>query len=288
MLGNSQSAESTSDREIVTSRTFDAPRERVFEAWSTPEAIAKWWGPRGFTTTTQAFEFEPGGTWRYVMHGPDGKDYANRVVYDEIVRPERIVFSHFGGVDGAHAQFQMTVTFTARGEKTDLVMRHVFKTGREREAVAQKYGAIEGAKQTLARLAEHLGGAGAPRLEMSRVFDAPRSLVFEAWTQAEHVSRWFAPRPLTIPRCEVDFRPGGAFRLAMRMPDGVEFPMDATFGEIVDGEKIVFRGVIHGGNAVETTVTFADVPGDEDKTRGAPQGWAATLEQLGEFAKTRG
>jgi uncharacterized protein YndB with AHSA1/START domain len=134
-----------------------------------------------------------------------------------------------------------------------------------------------------------------PEFRTSRTFDAPRHLVFEAWTKAEHIARWFTPRPLTTSMCEVDFRPGGVFRLAMRTPDGVEFPMDARFGEIVVPERIVFTGKIHGNNDVETTVTFSEANGkttidvhqtysfESDATRGAPQGWAATLDQLGEI-----
>ncbi len=135
----------------------------------------------------------------------------------------------------------------------------------------------------------------APDLRMTRVFDAPRALVFEAWTKAEHVSKWFAPAPLTIPRCELDFRPGGAFRLVMRTPDGTEFPMDAVFREIVTNERIVFEGPIHGGVIVTSTVTFTERDGKttveahqvyskaSDATRGAHAGWTATLDQLGRF-----
>ena len=136
------------------------------------------------------------------------------------------------------------------------------------------------------------------KLEISRVFDAPRRLVFEAWSKAEHVSQWFAPRPLTIPRCELDFRAGGVFRLVMRTPDGIEYPMETRFREVVVPEKIVFGGEIHGGNAVETTVTFTEVEGgkktrvdavqtfafESDATRGARAGWTLTLEQLAEYA----
>ncbi len=82
---NSPTAD-TSTREIVTTRLFDAPPERVFEAWSRAEHLERWWGPRGFTTTTHAFDFRPGGTWKLTMHGPDGTDFPNRIVYDEIVR----------------------------------------------------------------------------------------------------------------------------------------------------------------------------------------------------------
>jgi len=129
---------------------------------------------------------------------------------------------------------------------------------------------------------------------MTRVFDAPRRLVFEAWSRAEHVSRWFTPRPLTTPSCEIDFRTGGAFRLVMRMPDGVEFPMDATFTEVTPPERIAFTATIHGGVDVKTTVTFAEHDGkttltvhqvyskESDSTRGAKQGWTQTLDQLAE------
>jgi len=133
-----------------------------------------------------------------------------------------------------------------------------------------------------------------PELRISRTFDAPRALVFDAWTKAEHLEKWFTPRPLTTPSCEVDFRPGGVFRLVMRMPNGVECPMDCRFGDIVVPERIVFTGKIHDGNDVSTTVTFSEKDGkttvdvhqtygfESDSTRGAPQGWTSTLDQLGE------
>jgi uncharacterized protein YndB with AHSA1/START domain len=133
-----------------------------------------------------------------------------------------------------------------------------------------------------------------PALHMTRVFDAPRRLVFEAWSKAEYVSRWFTPRPLTTPSCEIDFRTGGAFRLVMRMPDGIEFPMDATFTDVTPPERVAFTATIHGGVYVETTVTFAEHDGkttltvhqtyskESDSTRGATQGWTQTLDQLAE------
>lgn len=139
-----------------------------------------------------------------------------------------------------------------------------------------------------------------PELVLSRTFDAPRRLVFEAWTKAEHVARWFAPMPLTTHGCEVDFRPGGVFRLTMQTPDGVKFPFKGSFREIVPLEKIVFVGEIHDGNYAETTLTFVDEGAkttihvrqtyshESDATRGAPTGWGLTLSQLGEFAATLG
>jgi uncharacterized protein YndB with AHSA1/START domain len=143
-------------RSIVITRTIDAPRDLVFEAWTDPTHLAEWWGPTGFTTTTSKFEMRPGGVWRFVMHGPDGRDYQNRITYHEIIRPERIVYSHGGGDDVEPVQFQTTVTFEDAGGKTRLTMRAVFPSVAERDRVVEEYGAVEGGKQTLARLADYV------------------------------------------------------------------------------------------------------------------------------------
>ena len=110
--GKDTSTESLASREIVVTRVFDAPRELVFKMWTDPKHIAQWWGPKGFTSTIHEMDVKPGGVWRFVMHGPDGVDYQNKVVYLEIVKPERIVYSHVSG-----PQFQMTVTFADEGKK---------------------------------------------------------------------------------------------------------------------------------------------------------------------------
>ena len=75
----------TSEREILLSRVFDAPRNLVWEAWTDPRQVAQWWGPNGFTTTIEVMDVRPGGHWRHVMHGPDGTDYPNDIVFLEVV-----------------------------------------------------------------------------------------------------------------------------------------------------------------------------------------------------------
>jgi uncharacterized protein YndB with AHSA1/START domain len=154
------SADAEDARTIVTTRVFDAPRELVFAAWSDPEHLAQWWGPNGFTTTTHAFDMRPGGVWRFVMHGPDGRDYQNRITYEEIVAPERLVYSHGGDEDVEPVQFRVTVTFEDLGGKTRLTMRALFPSAAERDRVVKEYDAAEGGKQTLARLAQHLKTIG--------------------------------------------------------------------------------------------------------------------------------
>ena len=144
----------TSDREIVITRIFDAPRSLVFEAWIDPQHVGSWWGPKGFTITTHNMDVKPGGQWRFIMHGPDGVDYPNTIVYLEIAKPERLVYDH--GDDGEAGSFRVTVTFEDLGSKTRLTMRSVFPTAAERDYVVKNYKAIEGRNQTLDRFEEHL------------------------------------------------------------------------------------------------------------------------------------
>ena len=146
------------DREIVISREFNAPRELVWEAMTNPKHVVNWWGPRGFTTTIETMDFRVGGVWKHVMRGPDGAKYPNKSIFKEIVKPERIVFSHGGGrEEGPGASFQATWTFEAlAADKTRVTARMVFPSAAERDFVVKEFGAVEGGKQTLERLGEYL------------------------------------------------------------------------------------------------------------------------------------
>ena len=146
------STSATADREIVVARTIEGPRPLVFEAYTDPKHLAHWWGPNGFTTTTRAFEFRPGGVRDFVMHGPDGTDYPNWIEWREIVPPERLVFLH-GERRGDPQAFVSTVTLAERGGATEVTMRAIFQTRARRDEVVERYHAIEGGEQTLGRLA---------------------------------------------------------------------------------------------------------------------------------------
>jgi len=142
-------------RSIIGTRVFDAPRDLVFSVWTDPKHLAQWWGPNGFTTTTSSFDMRPGGVWRFVMHGPDGRDYQNRITFEEIVPPERIVYRH-GGEDAEPVRFTTTVTFQDLGGKTRITMRLDFPSAAERDRVNKEYGADQGLAQSLARLERHV------------------------------------------------------------------------------------------------------------------------------------
>ena len=144
-------------RSIIGMRIFNAPRDLVFSAFTDPKHLSRCWGPNGFATTTHSFDFRPGGIWRFVMHGPDGRDYQNRVTYDEIVPPERLVYRHGGGDDVEPVQFTQTLTFEDLGDgQTRLTWHGRFPSAEERARVIKEYGADEGLVQTMARLDDYV------------------------------------------------------------------------------------------------------------------------------------
>ena len=113
--------------------------------------LSRWWGPEGFTTTTRAFEFRVGGAWDFVMHGPDGTDYQEWISWTEITPPERIALLH-GESRGDPNAFESVLTFASDGAVTRIKMRTVFPTKELRDEAVERYGAIEGGRQTLANL----------------------------------------------------------------------------------------------------------------------------------------
>jgi uncharacterized protein YndB with AHSA1/START domain len=147
----STTATDTSNRELAMTRIFNANRELLFRVWTSPDHIAHWWGPNGFTNTILEMDVRPGGVWRYIMHGPDGTDYPNTITYLEVVQPERLVYLH--GNDENPDHFRVEVIFEDLGEQTKLSMRSVFKTPEDLAYVVENYGAKEGLKQNMERLA---------------------------------------------------------------------------------------------------------------------------------------
>jgi uncharacterized protein YndB with AHSA1/START domain len=440
-------ASDTADRAIVLSRIFDAPRELVWDAWTDPKQVVQWWGPQGFTTTIHEMDVRPGGRWRHTMHGPDGANYPNEIVFAEVVKHERIVYSGSGRREGGpSAHFQTTWTFEDEGDKTKLTLRMVFDSSEERERVIRDFGALQGGKQTLGRLAgqlakipviierslnapvetvwkaitdvDHmrqwyfatldsfkpevgfetqfnvrhnekdylhiwkitevvpgkkitcnwkLGGkpgdsfvtfelfaegnktklklthkgletfipesnpdlargnfvqgwthfssalkqfvettdkAAEQDLVIIRIFNAPRELVWNAWTDPKQVAQWWGPHGFTNPVCDLDVRPGGGILVHMRGPDGVVHPMTGVYQEVVEPERLVFicAALDNEGKPlfeVLTTVIFA-AQGKKTKqtlqarvirktAKAAPYlagmeaGWTQSLERLAKF-----
>ncbi|WP_426624003.1 SRPBCC family protein [Leifsonia sp. McL0607] len=145
----------TSDREIVITRRIDAPREMVFEAFTEVRHLSHWWGPEGFTATTQEFEFRPGGEWVFMMRGPDGTDYTEWISWTSIVAPARLTLRH-GAFRGDPDTFESVLAFEPDDEATRLDMRTVFPTRESRDEAVERYHAVEAGGQTLEKLAAYV------------------------------------------------------------------------------------------------------------------------------------
>jgi uncharacterized protein YndB with AHSA1/START domain len=138
------------DGEIVSSRVFDASREVVFRAFTDPEVLAQWWGPKGFTNTFHEFDPRPGGAWRFVMRGPDGTEYQITKEFLEVVAPERVVLQH---VEPMH-RFRMLMTFADEAGKTRLTWRMRFDAVEDAERA--RGAIVEANEQNFDRLAAQL------------------------------------------------------------------------------------------------------------------------------------
>ena len=129
-------AEEAGERELVITRIIDAPRHIVFQAWTEPDRVARWWGPQGFTTVYHDMDIRPGGAFRVCMRSPEDAEHWKQGVYREVVEPERLVFT-FGWEDAdgkpGH-QTLVTVTFAEEGGKTRMTFRQVpFQSVEERD-----------------------------------------------------------------------------------------------------------------------------------------------------------
>jgi uncharacterized protein YndB with AHSA1/START domain len=149
-----------SDREIVITRSFDAPRDLVWNMWTQAEHLKHWWGPKGWTLPVCEIDFRPGGTWFYCMEGPDGMQACGKATYSDIDEPNRFVMNDaFADSDGNvfdnMPQARVTVEFSEHNGITTVVDTAVYATKEDRDKVIEM-GMEAGIDQTLDRLEAYL------------------------------------------------------------------------------------------------------------------------------------
>jgi uncharacterized protein YndB with AHSA1/START domain len=141
------------DREIVLTRVFDAPRALVFEAFTKPELLRQWFGPRGWSLVVADVDLNVGGTFRFMLRGPDGNDLGMRGIWREIVAPERSV--HMESFDDYPGESQVTTVLTEQQEKTTLTATILYPSKEIRDAVLSS-GMEHGAAESYDKLADLL------------------------------------------------------------------------------------------------------------------------------------
>jgi uncharacterized protein YndB with AHSA1/START domain len=300
------------DREIRANRLFDAPRALVWKAFTRPEHLAKWWGPNGFSNTIETMNVKPGGIWKLVMHGPDGRDYKNEMVFKEIVEGEKIAYTHM-----STPKFDAVITFASEGDRTRLSWRMIFATAAERNSTAKGWGAIDGLQQTVSRLDAYvttgIDATTAPFV-VTRTFEAPRQLVWAAFTEEKHLAKWWGPKGFLPGHCKIDLRVGGSFHYQLLGPNGAEVWGKWVFETVVAPELMVFISGFSdpAGNPARhpmapvwpvemrsrtvfteaygrttVTITWAPINATEAELRAFDEarpsmtnGWAGTMDQL--------
>lgn len=267
---------SLSARDLVISRTFLAPRALVWQAWTDPVHIVKWWGPHRYTTPRAEIDLRPGGAIRMDMQGPHGgiSPIVGRV--DEAVAPERLVTTTRLEQDGVVLfEVQHTVTFEQRDDQTRVTLRaHVLRA--TDAAAGALAGMDEGWNQSLDRLASYTATTATDReIVITRRFRAPIDLVWEAWTSPAHLEKWWGPVGFTTTTTAFDFTPGGQWVHTMHDPDGTDYPNCLTFREIVPGRRLSYS---HSGASDDEPALAFDVTAvferDEAGTRVT---WRMTL-----------
>jgi uncharacterized protein YndB with AHSA1/START domain len=217
--------------ELKISRLYDAPRQAVWDAWTDPEQVARWWGPRGFTLTTHSKDLRPGGTWVYTMHGPDGTDYPNITYYYEVREREALVYDH-GASEGKPPLFRVSVFFKESGGKTAMEMTMTLATPEEAERT-REFIRKAGGNSTWDRLAEYLEreSSGREVFVINRSFDVPMEQMFEMWTNPHHLSRWLPPEGVQMEVIRGEIKPGGSIFSRMYGSD-LHFYFRADYREV--------------------------------------------------------
>jgi uncharacterized protein YndB with AHSA1/START domain len=143
-------ANEVAERELRIERMLNAPIELVWEVWTDPDHIKNWWGPNGFTNTIHKMDVEEGGEWLLTMHGPDGRNYANKSIFKEVVLHKRIVCEHF------NPDFIATVEFESQHDKTFMKWQMLFDTRELYETVVKTFGADKGMRENVVKLQTYL------------------------------------------------------------------------------------------------------------------------------------
>lgn len=313
----------TKSNEINIVRIYDAPVQAVWDAWTDPEQVAKWWGPRGFTLTTHSKDLRPGGNWKYTMHGPDGVDYPNNTKYFEVEECAKLVYDH-GANDDQPALFHVTVLFSEVDGKTkmDMTMR---LDSPEAAEETRKFIKAAGGNSTWDRLAEYVEKqkTGKEKFVVNRTFDAPLELMFEVFTDPEHLAKWLSPAGFDLKYKRADIRKGGSVFSELTGPNDSKMYGRADYMEIKRPHRIVYVQqfcdenenitrhpmaptwprdmhteillTAEGPDQTRVTLTwepFGDVSKEEMDTfikarSGMNQGWTGSFDKLEDYLSSR-
>jgi uncharacterized protein YndB with AHSA1/START domain len=239
---------------LVISRVFFAPREKVFEAWSSADHIKRWFSPETCTVPEAEVDFQPGGVFTVCMRSPEGQNFWSKGVFTEIWPPERLAFTSTVSIDGSDKFSVLTkVAFEKEGAGTRMVVHQVYDIHDE-SFISAVAGSAEGWRTTLDKLEREVariqGAAGRSVVHaaftLERIYDASPALVFRAFTDQAAKARWFeGGGDYVVLERKMDVRPGGRERLQGRWASGVVSTFDAVYHDVAPFERLIYTYEMH-------------------------------------------
>jgi uncharacterized protein YndB with AHSA1/START domain len=249
-------------KELVVTRVLDAPRESVWKAWTDPDTVKHWWGPKDFTAPHIRIDLRPGGRFVYCMRGagPDGKvkDYWNTGEHRQIVPLKKVVTTmsfadekgepvpatHYGIPGKWPKEALLTVTFAdSKRGGTRLTVR---ETGVPREMAErarlgweQQFDKFEDILVLLSGRTRITAEPGKQEIVIKRIYDAPRALVFRSYTDPALIPHWWGPRMYATIVDKLDAKPGGLWRFLNRDAEGTEHAFHGVYHEVAAPERLV-------------------------------------------------
>jgi uncharacterized protein YndB with AHSA1/START domain len=276
-------------KELIFTRVFDAPRMLLWMAWTNIEMLKLWWGPRGYTIPVAKIEPRGGGKYLICMRSPEGKDIWSTGTYREVIPMQKLVMTdsfadqagnvvpatHYGMGTEYPLEMLITVTFEEEGKGTKITLIHSDVSSLPDP---DRTGMRQGWNESFDKLAEMLerkGSKGAKahliaepgtqEIVIIREFDAPRDLVFRAFTEPELYAQWIGPRRLTTTVESFESRNGGSWRFVQKDQDGNEFAFHGVNHEVLPSERIIstfeFEGLPEKGHVLLQTSRFESLPG---------------------------
>jgi uncharacterized protein YndB with AHSA1/START domain len=270
----------------VITRVLDAPREMVWKAWTDPDTVKHWWGPKDFTAPHISIDLRVGGRFVYCMRGAglDGavKDYWNTGEHKEIVPMKKIVTtmsfadekgravpaSYYGLPGKWPKEVLVTAAFAdIKGGKTKLTVQ---ETGVPREVAElsrlgweQQLDKFADALVLIAGRTRITADPGKQELVMRRIYDAPRALVFKAYIDRLLIPQWWGPRRYATIVDKLDAKPGGLWRFLNREDDGTEYAFHGVYHEVAAPERLVATFEFEGapGHVSLETLTLEESGG---------------------------
>lgn len=232
-------SQNKNSNELHIKRIYDAPLTVVWDAWTDPEQVAQWWGPRGFSITTHSKDLKTGGHWHYTMHGPDGTDYPNKTTYLEVEKYKRLVYDH-GANDTQPALFRVQVIFTEQDNQTHMDMTMMVDSPEAMQQIKKIIKEANG-NSTWDRLGEYVEKEtkGTEKFIINRSFDVDIHTMFEAWTDPVQIVAWSGPVGTQMEYIKVDIQSGG--KAFYRMPFGeITIYGNVEYLEVTPPKRLVY------------------------------------------------